>query len=101
MKLTTRKIRLPADPLLRRGGSNSRPPTGGYEPKHYNSLISARIQFLPVADFNCFSLCIAFALLSKISLWINFQGRNLIVQPFVANSLCDFSRLSKSDVYPI
>ena len=56
---------------------------------------------LPLEDFNCFSLNIAWLLESWNSRYTTIQGLNLIVCPFVASELCEWKRLIKSEVYPI
>lgn len=55
--------------LLRREGSNLRPPAGGYEPYDDDPrfLIKSQVKLLPDADFNCFSLRSAFDFKSKVS----------------------------------
>lgn len=72
---------------------------GGYEPNRYypgNNL--SLINCLPIPDLNQASRFMASAFVSKTSVCKICQGRNLIVQPFVASSLCDLNLASISAV---
>ena len=84
--LRIKKAQLSLEILLRRLGSNQCPLPSGYEP-HYIAFIIDQIKFLPVAVFSPFSLFMASDFSSYTSLYISFHGLNLIVQPFLPNSL--------------